>query len=55
MSDALTDGRQLCVFNVINDCNRETLAIDAGHSFPARAILETLNNLKEEIGTPKVC
>lgn len=53
MSDALFDGRKLRVFNVIDDCNREALAIDAGLSYPARAVVETLNNLKEELGVPK--
>jgi putative transposase len=53
MSDALTDGRKVRVFNVIDDCNREALAIEAGMSYPARAVIETLENLKEEIGTPK--
>mgnify|MGYP000515951501 CR=1 FL=1 len=53
MSDALTDGRKLRVFNVMDDCNRESIAIDVGLSYPARAVIETLNNLKEEIGTPK--
>ena len=51
MSDALIDGRKLRVFNVIDDCNREAIAIDAGLSYPARAVVETLENLKEEIGT----
>lgn len=48
MSDLLTDGRKVRVFNVIDDCNRE-----AALSFPARAVIETLENLKQEIGTPK--
>ena len=53
MSDALSDGRKVRVFNVIDDCNREAIAIDAGLSYPARAVIETLENLKEDIGTPK--
>ena len=53
MSDTLTDSRSVRVFNVIDDCNREALAIDAGMSFPARAVVETLEELKKEIGTPK--
>jgi len=53
MSDALTDGRKLRVFNIIDDCNREALAIEAGLSYPARAVVETLERLKEEVGTPK--
>ena len=53
MSDALTDGRKVRVFNVIDDCNREALAIDSGLSYPARAVVETLEQLKEEIGVPQ--
>ncbi|MDW5287858.1 IS3 family transposase [Formosa sp. PL04] len=53
MSDVLTDGRKVRVFNVIDDCNREAIAINAGLSYPARAVVETLEHLKEEIGTPK--
>jgi putative transposase len=53
MSNALTDGRKVRVFNVIDHCNREAVAIEVGLSYPARAVVETLENLKEEIGTPK--
>ena len=53
MSDSLIDGRKLRVFNVIDDCKREAIAIDAGLTYPARASIETLENLKQEIGTPK--
>jgi len=53
MSDSLTSGRTVRVFNVIDDCNREALACDIGLSFPARAVIETMENLKAEIGTPK--
>jgi len=53
MSDAHTDGRKLHVFNVIDNCNREAIAVDAGLSYPAKAVVETLNNIKEETGTHK--
>lgn len=53
MSDALTDGRKLRVLNIIDDCNREALAVQVGLSYPARALAGTLENLKQEIGTPK--
>lgn len=53
MSDLLTDGRKVRVFNILDDCNREAVAIEAGLSYPARAVIETLENLKQEIGTPK--
>lgn len=53
MSDILTDGRKIRVLNILDDCNREALAVDAGLSYPSRALVETLENLKEEIGVPK--
>lgn len=53
MSDVLTNGRRLRVFNVIDDCNREALAIDVALSYPAKTVVETLENIKEEIGIPK--
>ena len=53
MSDALTDGRSVRIFNIIDDCNREALAVSANITYPARAVIETLENLKEEIGVPR--
>ncbi len=53
MSDALVDGRKLRTFNVIDDCNREVLAIDIGLSYPARRVVETLEQLEEEVGLPQ--
>jgi hypothetical protein len=41
------------VFNVIDDCNYKALAIDTGLSYPARAVLKTLDNL-EELSMSKV-
>ena len=37
---------------MIDNCNREAIAINARLSYPARAVVETLEYLKEEIGTP---
>jgi putative transposase len=53
MSDVLTDGRKIRVFNVIDDCNREALAIDSGLNYPAKQVVETLEQLEEEIGLPQ--
>ena len=53
MSDVLSDGRKLRVLNIIDDCNREALAVEPALCFPARALVEVLDRLKEEIGTPK--
>lgn len=53
MSDVLSDGRKVRVFNVMDDCNREVLAMDAGLNYPAKKVVETLGQLEEEIGLPK--
>ena len=54
MSDALGDGRRVRMFNVIDDHNREALAIEAGVSFPAQRVVRILSQLEEEIGLPEV-
>lgn len=53
MSDALADKRKIRVFNVIDDYNREALAIEAGLGFPSERVIRILNHLGEEIGLPK--
>ena len=52
MMDALGDGRKVRVFNVIDDFNREALAIEAGLSFPSRRVVRVLEWLKHERGLP---
>ena len=52
MSDALTDGRKIRVFNITDDYNREALAIEVGVSFPAERVIRTLQVLEEEYGLP---
>ena len=39
MSDALADKRKVRVLNVIDDYNREALALEAGISFPAERVV----------------
>lgn len=53
MSDSLTDGRRIRVFNAIDDYNREILLSKVGISFPARRVTRLLNQLLEERGKPK--
>ena len=53
MSDALGDGRRVRMLNIIDDHNREALAIEAGISFPAQRVVRVLNQLEEELGLPK--
>lgn len=53
MADVLSDGRKVRTFNVMDDCNREALAMDVALNYPARKVVETLGYLEEEIGLPK--
>ena len=53
MSDALTDGRRIRVFNLTDDYNREALAIEVALSFPANRVVRILEVMEEEYGLPK--
>ena len=54
MHDQLTDGRTFRLFNVIDDFNREGLAIDVDFSLPALRVIRSLNQIIEWRGKPKV-
>ncbi|WP_255462699.1 IS3 family transposase [Galbibacter sp. BG1] len=53
MSDVLSDGRKVRILNIMDDCNREVLAVDPGLNYPARKLVETLEQLEEEVGLPQ--
>jgi putative transposase len=50
--DQLADGRSFRLFNVIDDFNREGLAIDIDFSLPAERVVESLNRIIEWRGKP---
>ena len=52
MSDSLKDGRSIRTFNVIDDCNRESLAMDFGISLPTQRIIRSLQQIIEWRGKP---
>ena len=52
MSDALTDGRRFRLFNVIDDFNREALAIEVDLNIPAHRVVRVLERLSTERGYP---
>ncbi len=54
MSDALSDGRSLRTFNVIDDYNREALGIDVDLSLPGLRVIRSLENIIEWRGKPAV-
>ncbi|MFI2743344.1 DDE-type integrase/transposase/recombinase [Zhouia sp. PK063] len=53
MSDALYDGRKVRILNIIDDCNREALSVTPSIHYPARKVVEVLEQLKEEVGLPQ--
>ena len=50
MSDSLTSGRRFRTFNVIDDFNREILAIEVDTSLPSSRVVRTLLRLFETYG-----
>lgn len=54
MSDSLWDGRKFRVLNVMDDYNREMLAMEADFSLPALRVIRVLEYLKEFRGLPKM-
>ena len=53
MSDSLTDGRSYRTLNVIDDYNREALAIEVDHSLPSQRVVRVLDQVAEERGYPR--
>jgi putative transposase len=53
MHDRLQDGRAIRLFNVIDDYNREGLAIEVDFSLPGERVIRTLERIIEWRGTPK--
>lgn len=53
MSDSLTDGRSYRTLNVIDDFNREALAIEVDHSLPSARVVRVLDQIAEERGRPR--
>lgn len=52
MSDILTDGRRIRLFNVLDDFNRESLAIEVDTSLPCLRVIRVLEKLIGGRGCP---
>ena len=52
MSDSLVDGRKFRLFNVIEDFNRESLAIEVDTSLPSLRVIRVLEQLITQRGKP---
>ena len=53
MSDTLSDGRRFLTFNVLDDFNREALAIEIDLNLPAARIIRVLNRIARQRGYPE--
>lgn len=53
MSDSLASGNKFRTLNVIDDCNREALAIEVATSIAAKSVIRTLEQLIDWRGKPK--
>ena len=54
MSDALYNGVRFRTFNVLDDFNREALAIEIDTSLPSERLVRVFEQLREERGLPDV-
>jgi len=54
MSDALYSGVRFRTFNVLDDFNREALAIEIDTSLPSERLVRVFEQLKDERGLPDV-
>lgn len=54
MSDSLWDGRKFRLLNVVDDYNREVLAIETDLSLPTLRLIRVLEQLREHRGLPQM-
>ena len=54
MSDSLWDGRKFRLLNIIDDFNREVLAIEVDTSIPASRVIRTLEQISYYRGLPQM-
>ena len=52
MSDSLTDGRRFRLLNILDDFNRESLAIEVDTSLPSLRVIRVLERLIDQRGCP---
>ena len=54
MSDGLESGRSMRILNIMDDYNREVLAVEIDYSLPSQRVVRVLNQVAEERGYPKM-
>lgn len=53
MSDVLNNKRKFKTFNIIDDYNREAIAVEIAHSMPGTTVTRLLERITREQGKPK--
>jgi putative transposase len=53
MSDSLTDGRRFRTLNIVDDFNREALALEIDLNLPSARVIRTLDRIAQWRGYPK--
>jgi len=53
MTDSLESGKKFRTLNIIDDYNREILAVEIDYSLPAERVIRVLNRVAEERGLPE--
>ncbi len=53
MGDSLNSGRSYRVLNILDEGNREALAIEADFSLPSTQVVELLDDLVTRHGVPR--
>lgn len=53
LSDDVVDEKKTRILNVMDECSRKCLLIDAKKTYKAKALVESLKNLTETLGTPQ--
>ena len=53
MHDVLENGRKFRVLNLMDDHNREALAVEAAHSFPSERVVDLLDRITDYRGKPE--
>lgn len=52
MHDCLMNGRKYRILNILDDCNRKAIAVEADFSFPAESVNQVLKHAIHEYGRP---
>ena len=52
MTDSLVDSRRFRLLNIMDDYNRESLAVEVDTSLPAARVIQVLERLVEFSGAP---